>query len=121
MATSTGDPTASFFADLAARGAEPLLQKATGRTRFEIVDGRHTRQWVVSVDKGRLEVIPGGSDAACVIRAEKGVFDRLVTGRSNAIAAVLRGDLQIDGDWRLVVRMQRLFPGPRASRRRKTT
>jgi hypothetical protein len=30
---------------------------------------------------------------------------------------VLRGDLQVEGDWRLLVRMQRLFPSPRARRR----
>jgi len=31
----------------------------------------------------------------------------------NAVAAVLRGDLEVEGDWRLLVRMQRLFPGRR--------
>ena len=44
------------------------------------------------------------------------VFERIVTGRMNAVAAVLRGDLQVEGDWRLLVRIQRLFPGPRRSR-----
>jgi hypothetical protein len=37
----------------------------------------------------------------------------------NGVAAVLRGDVTVDGDWRLLVRLQRLFPGrsPRRSAR----
>ena len=41
-----------FFAELAERREEPLLRKASGSLRFEIVDGRKTRRWLVSVDKG---------------------------------------------------------------------
>ena len=121
MPKSTDDPTGRFFAELAARSTEPLLTKVSGRTRFDVVDGRNTRRWLVSVDHGTLTVTPGNLDAGCVLRAEKVVFDKLVTGRLNAVAAVLRGDLQVSGDWRLVVRMLRLFPGPKASRRPKAT
>ena len=53
----------------------------------------------------------GNGEATCAIRVEKPVLDRIVTGRLNAVAAVLRGDLVVDGDWRLLVRIQRLFPG----------
>ena len=45
---------------------------------------------------------------------DKVVFDKLAAGRLNAVAAVLRGDLEVEGDWRLLVRIQRLFPGPPA-------
>jgi putative sterol carrier protein len=115
--TST-DPTARFFADLAGREDEPLLRKATGSMRFDIVSGRRTRRWVLSVDKGALTVTEGGGDATCVIRADKAVFDKVASGRLNAVAAVLRGDLVVAGDWRLLVRLQRLFPSPPRRRRR---
>jgi putative sterol carrier protein len=111
------DPTERFFAELASREHEPLLRKASGSTRFDIVDGKRTKRWLVTVEKGNLRVAPGGGDAACVIRADKLLFDKVVSGRLNAVAAVLRGDLVVEGDWRLLVRMQRLFPGP--SRRRR--
>lgn len=106
------DHTARFFADLAARGDEPLLRKASGSMRFDVVSGRRTRRWLLSVDKGSLEVTEGGADAACVVRAEQAVFDKIASGRVNAIAAVLRGDLEVAGDWRMLVRLQRLFPSP---------
>jgi hypothetical protein len=34
------------------------------------------------------------------------------------VAAVLRGDLEVFGDWRMLVRLQRLFPSPPRRRRR---
>ena len=108
---ATRDPSERFFADLASRGHEPLLRKATGSTRFDVVDGRRTRRWIVEVDKGDIAVSKGGGAASCVLRADKAVFDKVVAGRLNAVAAVLRGELQVEGDWRLLVRMQRLFPG----------
>lgn len=114
------DPTDRFFAQLAAREHEPLLRKASGTTRMEVVEGRRTRRWLIAVDKGDITVRRGSGEAACVVRADKAVFDRIVSGRLNAVAAVLRGELAVEGDWRLLVLVQRLFPGPprkRASRR----
>jgi SCP-2 sterol transfer family len=106
------DPTARFFERISRLGHEPLLRKATGCTRFEIVEAGRTRRWRVLVAKGDLSVEPGGGDADCVVRVERKVFERVVTGRMNAVAAVLRGDIAVEGDWRLLVGMQRLFTGP---------
>ena len=114
---STKDPVERFFADLAARAHEPLLRKASGSTRFDVVDGGRTRRWLVTVDDGDITVRKGNGEASCAIRVEKPVLDRIVTGRLNAVAAVLRGDLVVDGDWRLLVRIQRLFPGRRPKAR----
>lgn len=118
MKKPAADPTARFFAELGAREHEPLLRKASGSTRFDVVDGRTTRRWLVTVDGGNILVASKGGDADCVVRADKALFDKVVSGRLNAVAAVLRGDVQVEGDWRLLVRMQRLFPSPRAGRRR---
>jgi putative sterol carrier protein len=112
------DPTAAFFAELASRSEEPLLRKASGATRFDIVDGRRVRRWLVTVDKGKISVSAKAGGAACVVRADKAVFDKIAAGKLNAVAAVLRGDLAVEGDWRLLVRIQRLFPNPPRSRRR---
>jgi predicted lipid carrier protein YhbT len=122
MATKpSNDPTARFFEALADRGDEPLLRKASGSTRFEVVDGKRTRRWVVTVDKGRIGVSrQAGAFPDCVFRVDKTLFDRIASGKENAVAAVLRGDVAIEGDWRLLVWMQRLFPGPQRWRRTDT-
>jgi putative sterol carrier protein len=111
------DPTERFLAELEKRAHEPLLRKASGVIRIEVVDGKRTRRWRLAIDKGDLAVSPGSAEADCVVRAQKTVFDKLAAGRLNAVAAVLRGDLEVDGDWRLLVRMQRLFPGRGKARR----
>ena len=63
-----------------------------------------------------MTVGPGGGNASCVAWCDRAVFDKVASGKLNAVAAVLRGDLQVEGDWRLLVCMQRLFPGPRRRR-----
>lgn len=120
MAKPTTDPTARFFEALAAYGYAPLLRKADGTTRFDVVDGKRTSRWFVTVAKGHVTVARQGSAADCIIRADKALFDRIASGKDNAVAAVLRGDVAIDGDWRLLVWMQRLFPGPQRRRRAPT-
>ena len=117
MAKPASDPTARFFDELAARGHEPLLRKAAGTIRFDVVDGRRTRRFIVTVDDGDLSVATRNAEASCIVRADKAVFDKAVRGRLNVVAAVLRGDVYVEGDWRLLVRMQRLFPGRRGRRR----
>lgn len=119
MAKPAADPTERFFEALAGHGYEPLLRKASGTARFEIVDGRRAQVWFVTVDKGRLGVSRrNAASVDCVVRADRTLFEGIASGKVNAVAAVLRGELVIDGDWRLLVWMQRLFPGRRS--RRKT-
>ena len=110
------DATEQFFEELGQRGFEPLVAKFTGRVRFEVVDGDDTNHWVVAIDKGRLEVSRDGGDRACSITGDKALFDRLATGRENAMAATLRGALVCTGDVDLLLAIQRVFPGPTQSR-----
>jgi SCP-2 sterol transfer family len=121
VARPAPDPTERFFDTVAAYGYAPLLRKADGTTRFEIVDGKRTSRWFVTVAKGHISVSRRGSgNPDCAIRADKALFEKIASGKVNAVAAVLRGDLAIEGDWRLLVWMQRLFPGQRRPRRAPT-
>jgi putative sterol carrier protein len=106
------DATTEFFTGLAERGHEPLLEKAKGSLRFELVDDGRRARWLVEIDHGDLAVSHRNARADCVIRAERALFDRLATGEENAVAAVLRGDLGIDGNRQLIVLFQRLLPAP---------
>ena len=106
------DPTATFFEALAKRGHEPLLQSASGTLRIELRNGRRPEYWYVTVSKGDVAVSRANAEADAVVRADKALFDGMVTGRVNAMAAMLRGVLAADGDLGLVISFQRLFPGP---------
>jgi putative sterol carrier protein len=113
------DPTAQFFAELGQREHEPLLSKTRSSVRFDLVEGKRVQRWLLTIDKGALVVSNENAAADCVIRADKTLFDKIVTGRQNAVAAVLRGDLGVSGDWRFLVLLQRLFPSPPSARRRR--
>ena len=106
------DATEQFFEELGQRGFEPLVAKFTGRVRFEVADGADTNHWVVAIDKGHIGVSRDGGGEACSIRADKSLFDRLVMGQENAMAATLRGALVCTGDVDLLLAIQRVFPGP---------
>jgi ubiquinone biosynthesis protein UbiJ len=110
--TPNGDPAAKFFDELGRRGNEPLLRKVSGRIRFDVEDGTQTESWIVAVDKGELTVTRGPGSADCTIRGERSVFQDLVGGRKNVIAAVMRGALACYGDLELLLAIQRIFPDP---------
>jgi putative sterol carrier protein len=119
--TGGGEVMDRFFDDLAQRGHDPLLRKARGTIKFEIVDGKRVDRRVVAIDRGDIQV--SRRNVACdgVIRVDKDVFESVASGRSNPIAAVLRNELAVQGDWRLLVLLQRLFPGPPKARPSRRT
>jgi putative sterol carrier protein len=112
------DATAEFFAQLAERGRDPLVQNASGTVRIELSHGKRTDRWLVSVDKGEISVSRKNAAADGVVRTTKELFDRLASGRANAFAASLRGEVDAEGDLGLVLLFQRLLPGPPAKRKR---
>jgi SCP-2 sterol transfer family len=115
------ETTGAFFEALGERGHVPLLEKISGTVRFEIVDGKRVERWLLAVDKGDVAVSRKNVRADCTLRADKAVFDRVASGKMNAMAATLRGDIAINGDSELLVPFQRLLPGPPRRRRRRAT
>ena len=106
------DATTEFFEGLEARGHEPALKKARGSVRFDLTDDGRKSRWLVEIDHGDVAVSHRNAKADCVIRLEKSLFEEITQGKENPVAAVLRGDLEIDGSPQLLVLFQRLFPGP---------
>ena len=114
------DSIAEFFADLGRRGHEPLLEKARGSARFDVADGRRTERWLVTIDKGDLRISRRNAAADCIVRVDRSSFERAVAGKLNLMAAVLRGEVGIGGDERLIVLLRRLFLKPPRRRRART-
>jgi putative sterol carrier protein len=108
--------TEELFTKLAQRGYEPLLAKADGTVRFDLVDGRTTRRWLVELSKGNVAVSRRNARADAVVSADRRLFDRIASGKANALAAMLRDEVRVSGDVRLVVAFQRLLPGPPPAR-----
>jgi putative sterol carrier protein len=112
------DATGTFFDDLATRGHDPALERASGTVAIEVTNGRSRRRWLVTIDKGDVSVSRTGGPADVTIRGSEPVFRALASGRTRALAAVLRGSVVVAGDPRLLVLFSRLLPGPPKRRRR---
>src|SRR5687767_6767700 len=92
------DAADTFLRQVAARGYEPLVDKARGVVKLELATGSDTDRWFVSMDRGDLAVARDERAADCTLRMDRAVFDGLTRGEVNAMAAVLRGEITIDGD-----------------------
>jgi putative sterol carrier protein len=113
------DTTGEFFDELHRRGHEPMLRKANGTMRFEVMDGKRKSNYSVTIKKGDVTVTPANKEADCVATADRALFEGIMSGEVNAMAAVLRGEISVEGDLELLVHVQRLFPGPAASAQRR--
>jgi hypothetical protein len=109
----------AFFAELAERGHDPRLARANGVVRLEVGKGKRARVWHVELRKGDIVVVPGKGAADCTIRADEPTVEGILAGRINPVTALLRGEIELDGDSRLLVLFRRLLPGPARKRSRK--
>jgi putative sterol carrier protein len=115
---TTADTAGDFFAGLAERGREPLLQNVSGTLRFDLVDGERVEHWYLAIKDGGVAVSHEDAEADGVVRIDRALFEGMIAGRVNAMAAALRGELALRGNLALFVSFQRLFPGPGAARAR---
>jgi putative sterol carrier protein len=93
---AAADPITEFFAELSEPKYEPMLRRANGTLRFDVEDGRTTRRWLVTMKRGTVSVARGGGKADCVVRADRAVFNDIVTGKINPLAGALRGTLETE-------------------------
>jgi putative sterol carrier protein len=110
------DATAEFFEGLAAHGVEPALRGTNGTLRVDLDRDGRIEHWWVAIRRGVVSISRTDAAADCVVRAKARVFDDLVSGRANAMAATLRNEIVIDGNPAGIVRLQRLFPAPTGHR-----
>jgi putative sterol carrier protein len=114
------DAITKFFDELVDQGHQPLLGKVHGTVRFDVAvsDGR-VDHWLVSVDRGDVTITQDTAPADCIMRTDRALFERLITGEENAIAATLRGAIVCSGNVELLFAIQRIFPGPPRKRQQQ--
>ena len=115
---TVADPTAAFFASLSQR-RDPLVGDASGKIRFDLGTADGVEHWLVTLDRGAITVRsdPRAVTADCAVHASRGLFDAIVEGSANAMSAVLRGEVVVDGDLELLMLVERLFGRQDAGRR----
>ncbi|MGC5030447.1 SCP2 sterol-binding domain-containing protein [Micromonospora sp. DT229] len=111
-----GEATVRFFEELDQQGYDPLLAKLSGTLRLDLHEGPQTTHWLIRIDRGRVRISREDMVADTVVGTSPELFEDMVLGRENGLAALLRGDMTITGDARLVVQLDRILPGPPHSR-----
>ena len=106
------DPTAMLFERISHAGRADALAEVDGTVRFDLKIGDRIDSWLLTVQRGQISVTHGGGDADCVVELDKDLIDRMATGQANAMAALLRADMMVTGDVKLLVLLERLLPGP---------
>ena len=108
------DTISCFFQELGDQGYNPLLGHMHGKVRFDLSSGNGggEDQWLVVVDHGAVTVSEQKGEADCTIGTKRPLFERVIHGEENAMAAVLRGDMRCTGDVEMLLLIQRIFPGP---------
>jgi len=104
------NPTEAFFDELGRRGYDPLVGRVSGAMRFEVTQRGKTDVRQLRIDRGHLSLSHDKGEPDCVIRAERSVFDSIIGGKANAMAALLRGALSAKGDAQMMVVFRRLLP-----------
>jgi hypothetical protein len=115
-AANESDPTTQLFNRISRIGRVDSLADVEGRLRFDLNMGDRVEQWTIDVHYGQITVSRDGAEANCVVALDKGLLDRIATGHANAMSSLLRADIIVSGDVRLLVLLERLLPGPAGAR-----
>jgi putative sterol carrier protein len=110
------DPTAEFFDMLGHPRHERLLEATVGTIRCDLTDGRETEHWFLEISHGDLSVSRDARAADLVVRADRGFFNKVVTGEANMLAAWLRNQIVFEGSLPLSRSFELILPGPPGSR-----
>jgi putative sterol carrier protein len=102
-------PTDIFFDALSLRGHDPALHHRTGTVRFEVGRGKQVDHWTVVIDNGDISVSRADGPADCVISVDQGLFEAILDGQTDPMAAMLRGTLMLQGDAELLLAARRLL------------
>ncbi len=102
----------NFFDQLAKLPDKSIFRGHTGTIAFDLATDGRVEHWYAVIGESSCSGGPGDAPADARIQLTKDLFKRIVTGRTNAMAAVLRGAMAVEGDVSLAMSFDRIFPGP---------
>lgn len=106
------DAVSEFLIDLGERGHVPALSDTSGVVALELLNGSEPDRWLIIIDKGNVSVDHQDGEAGCRLLVDRSLFERLIRGETDAMAAVLRGAATPVGNLELLLALQRVLPGP---------
>jgi putative sterol carrier protein len=108
------DPLSELLGMLSAQARHTPLPSLSGLVRIDVRDGERIEHRFVRIHKGDVSVVAEGGEPDCIMSGDRATIDDVVSGRANAMAALLRGALEVRGKIILLLALQRLFPAAAA-------
>jgi len=103
-------PIQDLLDALAVRSRERPIAGVDGLVRFDVDDGGQVDSWYLTIAEGIVTVAREGGEPDCVATGDLAIVGAVLSGKANAVAAVLRGALDVEGKIVLMTALQALFP-----------
>ena len=109
-----GDVILDFFESIS--GPHPEVPDTiSGSLRFDLENGKRSECWRVTLNQGAVSSSRSNAPADCVVHTDKATLAAIIEGRANAMAALLRGAVRVEGQALLMAYFRRLFTEPAAA------
>ena len=103
-----GDAISAFF-ELTAGAHPEVPNTVSGSLRFDLENGKRSECWRVTIDKGVVSSERSDASADCVVHTDKETLEAIIQGTANAMAALLRGAIRLEGEAVLMAYFRRLL------------
>ena len=110
------EATERFFESLPTRAPAILGGLAEGTLQIDLGTGHQTEHWLVRMRPGTIQVSRDRGPADAIWYSNAALFDLLITGERQALAAVLRNESTFSGNVVLFLAFRRFFPSPPGTR-----
>nr|WP_204343244.1 SCP2 sterol-binding domain-containing protein [Micromonospora terminaliae] len=95
-----------------ARAPAVLRGPIRGRLQLDLTTENRTQHWFLAMAPGSIQVSREQLPADAVFTVSADLFEGLVTGREQGLAAVLRNEATFSGNVALFLVFRRFFPAP---------
>ncbi|MFC0030886.1 SCP2 sterol-binding domain-containing protein [Micromonospora chaiyaphumensis] len=107
-----GEAIEQFFASLPARAPAVLRSPIRGHLQLDLTTENRTEHWYLELAPGTVRVTREQLPADAVFTVSADLFEELITGREQGMAAVLRNEATFSGNVVLFLVFRRFFPDP---------
>ncbi|MEV1154012.1 SCP2 sterol-binding domain-containing protein [Micromonospora chokoriensis] len=105
-----------FFESLPARAPDVLGGLTDGTLQIDLGTDHQTDHWLVRMRPGSVQVSRERGPADAIWYSSAALFDRLISGEAQSVAAVLRNESTFSGNVVLFLAFRRFFPNPPGTR-----
>ncbi|SCL14133.1 SCP-2 sterol transfer family protein [Micromonospora rhizosphaerae] len=110
-----------FFASLPARAPAVLRTPTAGTLQIDLATGNRTEHWLIELRPGSVQVSRERRPADATWTSSVDLFERLIIGEAQGIAAVFRNEATFSGNVVLFLAFRRFFPDPPGTRDPRAT